>query len=126
MSNIHRRIVEISYDKELLQEIIESGGEAEWHRALGRMVAYGMMDANTDSFASFFTTYSTLGLQGVYFHADMDVSKVGVAMSNIYDVARNSPTPLVIGAVLDTNTGKWGFHSRGNYPTLLQNSTPSR
>ena len=124
MSNsFHRRVITLTYFD--LPEFKSREEQDEWHRALGRMVAYGLQrEAENDT-----VQMVNLGLDrgdeiSAAYYPALQASEIHpefgfrtTAPSRAFDTASEVLTktcaghyPFVIGAVKD-HDGKYGFHS---------------
>lgn len=123
-STYHNRVINIFYNEDKLPTFKTDEELNEWHRALGRLVAYGLQrEAEAD-------TVQLVEITALY-HAEMTaIYSRPMAALNVYPNgytrylgspsaalhdyvadcrSREEGRPFVLGAVLHGD--KWGFHS---------------
>ena len=125
-STYHNRVINLSYNGDKLPTFKTDEELNEWHRALGRLVAYGLQreaEAETDTVQLVeITTLSKDEMTAIYsrpmaalnMHPDGYTRYLGSLAAALYDYvadcwSREGGRPFVIGAVLHGD--KWGFHS---------------
>ena len=125
-STYHNRVINIFYNEDKLPTFKTDEELNEWHRALGRLVAYGLQreaEAETDTVQLVeITTLSKDEMTAIYsrpmaalnMHPDGYTRYLGSPAAALsYYVAdyrrRAGGRPFVLGAVLHGD--KWGFHS---------------
>lgn len=121
---LHNRIIDLSYFEHHLPTFKTREEIDEWHRALGRLVAYGLQREAQEETVQFVYVTLDKDMTSVYYKPlpayrhDVDGSLVltgsrrqGVddTLDRLRKEALELGRPFVIGAVL--SNGKYGFHS---------------
>lgn len=112
MDKLHRRLIDLSYFESKVPLFSSNEERDEYHRALGRMVMYGLLRDHPED------TVQLVGLHlepkeitGAYhtsipaYDKDKHDQRVRSAVEPLM-----GPRPFVMGAVKDSE-GKFGFHS---------------
>ena len=123
-STYHSRVINLFYNGDKLPTFKTDEELNEWHRALGRLVAYGLQreaEADTVQLVEIAALYP-VEMTAIYsrpmaalnMHPDGYTRYLGSLAAALYDYvadcwSREGGRPFVIGAVLHGD--KWGFHS---------------
>lgn len=123
-STYHNRVINLFYKDSEVPMFKTDEEMNEWHRALGRLVAYGLQreaEADTVQLVDI-STLSKDDMTAVYsrpmaalnMHPDGYTRYLGSPAAALYDYVadcrnREEGRPFVLGAVLHGD--KWGFHS---------------